>query len=89
MLFEWDKVENAKKFASSEDLKKTMEQAGVIGIPHIHFLNEVSVSKAWKDLMWQGRPPPQISSGIFFTLVNVVRQVCVYRKIIFAPLGRK
>ena len=66
MLFEWDKIENAKKFASSEDLKKTMEQAGVIGIPHIHFLNEVSVSKAWKDLMWQGRPPPQISSGNFF-----------------------
>jgi quinol monooxygenase YgiN len=46
MLFEWDKIENAKKFASSEDLKKIMEQAGVIGIPHIHFLNEVSVSKA-------------------------------------------
>jgi heme-degrading monooxygenase HmoA len=41
ILFEWDSIENAKKFSASEDLKKTMEKAGVISIPHIHFLNEV------------------------------------------------
>jgi hypothetical protein len=46
MLFEWDSVENAKKFGMSEDLKKTMELAGVVGIPHIHFLKEVFVSRA-------------------------------------------
>lgn len=41
VLFEWDSVENARKFAMSEDLKKTMEQAGVMGVPHIHMLKEV------------------------------------------------
>jgi quinol monooxygenase YgiN len=46
ILFEWDTVENAKKFGMSEDLKKTMEQAGVMGKPHIHFLKEVQKNKA-------------------------------------------
>jgi heme-degrading monooxygenase HmoA len=46
ILFEWDTLENAKKFTMSEDLKKTMEEAGVIGKPHIHFLKENSRSKA-------------------------------------------
>jgi heme-degrading monooxygenase HmoA len=46
ILFEWDTPENARKFAMSDDLKKTMEEAGVIGKPHIHFLKEVSRSKA-------------------------------------------
>jgi hypothetical protein len=30
----------------SEDLKKTREQAGVIGIPHTHILKEVQKNKA-------------------------------------------
>ena len=46
VLVEWDSLGNAKKFAISDDLKKTMEQAGVIGNPHVHFLKEVSKSKA-------------------------------------------
>jgi heme-degrading monooxygenase HmoA len=46
ILFEWDVLENAKKFAMSDDLKKTMVQGGVIGKPHVHFLKEVSRSKA-------------------------------------------
>ena len=46
ILFEWDLVENARKFSISEDLKKTREQAGVIGIPHTHILNEVQKNKA-------------------------------------------
>lgn len=46
ILFEWDSIENAKKFVSSDDLKKTMEQAGVIDVPHVHFLKEVGKSKA-------------------------------------------
>jgi len=46
ILFEWDSVENARKFSISEDLKKTREQAGVIGIPHTHILNEVQKNKA-------------------------------------------
>ena len=34
ILFEWDTVENARKFSSSEELKKIMEGAGVISKPH-------------------------------------------------------
>jgi len=46
ILMSWDTVENAKKFGASEDLKKVMERAGVIGIPHIHLLTEAGKSKA-------------------------------------------
>jgi len=46
ILFEWDTLENAKKFGTSADLKKIMEQAGVTGQPHIHFLQEVQKGKA-------------------------------------------
>jgi heme-degrading monooxygenase HmoA len=46
ILFAWDSVENARKFGRSGDLKKRMEQAGVIGSPHIHFLKEVQKNTA-------------------------------------------
>jgi heme-degrading monooxygenase HmoA len=46
LLIEWDSAENAKKFGTSGDLKKTMEAAGVVGAPHIHLLKEVQKSKA-------------------------------------------
>lgn len=41
LIFEWDSLEKAKKFAQSEELKKTMEQAGVIDKPDVYFLEEV------------------------------------------------
>jgi len=41
IIFEWDSLEKAKKFAQSEDLKKTMQRAGVIDKPDIYFLEEV------------------------------------------------
>jgi quinol monooxygenase YgiN len=41
ILFEWDKIEKARKFAQSEDLKRTMERAGVIDKPDIYFLEEI------------------------------------------------
>jgi hypothetical protein len=41
LLFTWDSFENAKKFMNSQELKDTMMKAGVIGMPYIHFLNEV------------------------------------------------
>ncbi len=41
ILLEWESIEKAKKFAQSEDLKKRMEQAGVIGKPEFCFLEEV------------------------------------------------
>jgi hypothetical protein len=32
-IFEWDNLENAKKFVGSSELKQTMSNAGVIGQP--------------------------------------------------------
>jgi len=33
-------MENALKFAQSPELKASMEAAGVLGTPVVHFLNE-------------------------------------------------
>jgi len=41
LVFGWDSLENAKKYAHSPELKAAMEQAGVVGAPTISFLNEV------------------------------------------------
>jgi len=41
VIFEWDSLEKARKFAQSEDLKKTMQRAGVIDKPDIYFLEEI------------------------------------------------
>jgi quinol monooxygenase YgiN len=41
MLFNWDNAKNMKAFAESDDLKKTMEKAGVVGMPDVFFLEEV------------------------------------------------
>jgi quinol monooxygenase YgiN len=40
IVFKWDSMENAQKYAQSPDLKAAMEKAGVNGPPKIHFLNE-------------------------------------------------
>ena len=40
-IFKWDSLENARKYASSPELKAAMEKAGVEGPPSIYFLNEV------------------------------------------------
>lgn len=45
ILFEWDSLENAKKFSHSDSLKEVMMNAGVIGMPNIHFLEEYSTGK--------------------------------------------
>lgn len=41
LVFTWDSMENARKFAQSPELKTAMEQAGVEGPPNISFLNEI------------------------------------------------
>ena len=41
IVFKWDSVENARKFAQSPELKTAMEQAGVEGPPNISYLNEI------------------------------------------------
>lgn len=50
MLFEWDSMENAKRFLEESDLKEVMETAGVVGEPEIHFLEEIE-SKAAESPM--------------------------------------
>jgi heme-degrading monooxygenase HmoA len=41
VLYEWDNLENAHKFAQSEEWKKAMQKAGVIGQPDFYFLDKV------------------------------------------------
>lgn len=46
ILFEWDDLGNAQKFAQSEDLIKTMQKAGVSDKPDIYFLDEIEKTSA-------------------------------------------
>ena len=41
VVFKWDSLANAQKYAQSPELKAAMEKAGVEGPPSIYFLNEV------------------------------------------------
>lgn len=41
IIFKWDTIENARKFAKSEDLEKAMQKAGVNEKPDIYFIDEV------------------------------------------------
>jgi quinol monooxygenase YgiN len=40
LLFEWDSVDNARRFLNSNELKETMDKAGVAGLPEVQFLDE-------------------------------------------------
>ena len=40
VINQWDSMANAQKFLHSPELKASMEKAGVVGKPDIHFLNE-------------------------------------------------
>ncbi|HKB85590.1 MAG TPA: hypothetical protein VKD08_05430 [Ignavibacteriaceae bacterium] len=44
-LFEWDNLNNARKFAGSKELKDAMANAGVIEQPEIYFLEEYASDK--------------------------------------------
>ncbi|MCH2525237.1 MAG: antibiotic biosynthesis monooxygenase [Dehalococcoidia bacterium] len=41
VLFEWDELENARKFSTSPELKAAMEESGVKGEAQFNFLHEV------------------------------------------------
>jgi heme-degrading monooxygenase HmoA len=43
ILFDWDNTQNARRFSESDDLRKTMERAGVIDRPDIYFLEELEL----------------------------------------------
>jgi heme-degrading monooxygenase HmoA len=41
ILLEWDTKEHATMFIESEDLKKTMQDAGVVTKPEVHFFEKI------------------------------------------------
>src|SRR5919199_4326009 len=41
ILLEWEDLEDARRFAQSEDLRETMQRVGVADQPDIYFLEEV------------------------------------------------
>lgn len=50
LLLDWESTEEARKFMSSEELRKAMEKAGVLGTPEIQFLEDVrSVHRSSAD----------------------------------------
>ena len=46
ILFEWDNLDNARKFYESQDLKDKMQGAGVMGKPEIRFLDGIGRTSA-------------------------------------------
>lgn len=41
ILMEWDKMDRAREFAQSDDLRQAMDRAGVADKPDVYFLEEV------------------------------------------------
>lgn len=41
LLFEWEDMDKAKLYMASEELRKKMQQAGVMGAPEIEYLAEM------------------------------------------------
>jgi quinol monooxygenase YgiN len=41
LFFEWDNLDNARKYLESPELQNAMEQAGVLEKPDVYFLEEV------------------------------------------------
>ena len=41
VFLEWDGLDKARRFADSEDLRRAMDKAGVVGKPEVLFLSEV------------------------------------------------
>lgn len=40
LFFDWDSLERARRFVGSDDLKKAMQLAGVVGEPDVRFLED-------------------------------------------------
>jgi hypothetical protein len=41
LLFEWEDAERAKRYMTSDELRKKRKEAGVIGVPEIQYLAEM------------------------------------------------
>jgi heme-degrading monooxygenase HmoA len=44
ILLEWDSLENAQKFAQTDNLKQAMQSAGVVGMPEVYFVEEAATT---------------------------------------------
>ena len=42
LFFDWESVEQARKFMNSDDLRKAMQQAGVEGAPDVQYIEDVA-----------------------------------------------
>ncbi len=42
VLLEWDSLENARAFVSSDELRERMQRAGVTSSPDVYFLDEAA-----------------------------------------------
>ena len=40
-VFEWDSLDNARQFAQSDNLRETMQRAGVADIPDVYFVEKI------------------------------------------------
>jgi heme-degrading monooxygenase HmoA len=45
VLLEWESLEGIQKFAQSDSLKEAMKEAGVVGMPEVHILEEVATTE--------------------------------------------
>jgi quinol monooxygenase YgiN len=45
ILWDWEDLASARKFAESPDLREIMQKAGVVGRPDIHFLELIETVK--------------------------------------------
>jgi quinol monooxygenase YgiN len=43
LFFDWESIEQARKFMNSDELRKAMQQAGVEGTPDVRFIEDVRV----------------------------------------------
>ena len=41
LLLDWDSVEHARRFMSSDELRGRMQQAGVVGAPDVQYIEDV------------------------------------------------
>ena len=44
VLLEWESMESLQKFSQSDSLKEAMKEAGVVGMPNVHILEEVATT---------------------------------------------
>jgi heme-degrading monooxygenase HmoA len=40
LLLDWESLEHARRFMTSSDLRTTMQSAGVVGEPEVHYLQD-------------------------------------------------